>query len=222
MNLFIIDTSSKYLYIACAIGDKVFYHYEDELDMKHSETLLVKIDQLLSKNKLSLSDTDIFCACTGPGSFTGIRIGVTTARAFAQIYNKPTMAVNSLELIAYNINKKGIAMPLSYAVNGKYYCAAYQDGKTVMPPAVIKIEDLNNLRQSLIKKYETEEVFFIYPDNIDGVKGIIKPCLPLDYTRYCKQKEKENNYGDYNKLVPEYAALSQAEKEYEDKIRKLC
>ncbi len=214
MNFLVIDTSAQYLYAAVYIKGRLCEVFEKDLKNKHSETLLLKLDSLLSANGVALSDMDYFCAAAGPGSFTGIRIGVTTVRAFAQVYNKPVVSVNSLELKAYNIGIKGIALPLIDAVKGSCYCGAYLNGKEIVPPFVCPKDEIEKHNNFLESKYG-ESVNIIYGDG--GIRGAISPENPPDYAGYCIKKIEKGGYTDYNGLVPVYAALSQAEKEYENK-----
>lgn len=215
MNLLIIDTSTQALYVAAYYRGNLFEFYENDLKNKHSETLLSKLDSLLVKNDISISEIDYFCAAAGPGSFTGIRIGVTTVRAFAQVYGKPVIAVNSLELKAYNIGIKGIVIPLIFAVQGKYYIAAYLNGKEIVPPFMCNTYEIENLKDKLQKQYGYN-AFFIHETEIEKLKEVIKP-KQCDYLGYCMQKAREGLFTDYNGIVPVYAALSQAEIEYECK-----
>ena len=76
-------------------------HSDDE--KTHSQTLMPLIDEMFKKTDLSLKDIDMLACCVGPGSFTGVRIGISTAKAFADVYNFKTIGVSSLEGLAYNI-----------------------------------------------------------------------------------------------------------------------
>lgn len=72
---------------------------------KHSETFFPLLDEFLNQHKVTLKDIDCFGVVVGPGSFTGIRIGLSVAKMFAYVENKACVAVNSLEVLAYNIFK---------------------------------------------------------------------------------------------------------------------
>ena len=79
-------------------------HSDDE--KTHSQTLMPLIDEMFKKTDLSLKDIDMLACCVGPGSFTGVRIGISTAKAFADVYNFKTFGVSSLEGLAYNIKEE--------------------------------------------------------------------------------------------------------------------
>ena len=69
----------------------------------HSQTLMPLIDKMFTKTNLTLNDIDLLACSIGPGSFTGVRIGISTAKAFADVYNFKTVGISSLEGLAYNI-----------------------------------------------------------------------------------------------------------------------
>lgn len=220
MNFLIIDTTSKYSYTAIYYNDKVFYDYQTDLKFKHSETLLKSVDKLLKENNIKLDDMDLYCVCTGPGSFTGIRIGITTIRAFAQVFDKKVLDVNSLALKAYNINENDIIIPLINAVKDKYYVSAYLEGNEIIKPFMADIQKLNETKLQLEQEYG-KKAFFVFECDIIGLSDVIKPALPFDYINYCKDKIDKELFCDYQNIVPVYAAVSQAEKEYEKKHKKM-
>lgn len=221
MKFLIIDTSSKALYIALCTENKVFTCYENDLGHLHSETLLVKLDALLNQQNLTLKEMNYFCCSIGPGSFTGIRIGITTIRAFAQVYNKPVISVNSLELKAYNIKTKGIAVPLINAVTDKYYCSAFFEGKEILSPFVYTTKELFCIKDKLPEKFKDKDINFIIENQIEGLENILLPINPPDYVAFVKEKIKQGLQTDYNSMLPVYSALSQAEVTYENNIKKL-
>jgi tRNA threonylcarbamoyladenosine biosynthesis protein TsaB len=214
MNFLVIDTSGEALYIGAYYNGVSYSYYEEDLKYKHSEILLTALDRLLKENSISLESIDFFCSAVGPGSFTGIRIGVTTVRAFAQVYNKPVLAVNSLEIKAYNIGINGAVIPLIEAAGENYYCAAYLKGVEIVKPFICPASEIENFKNSIKEKYNSD-AYFVCEKEIEGVKDIIKPVTPYNYTGYCADKINKGQYSDYNCLIPLYAALSQAEKEYE-------
>lgn len=110
----------------------------------HSETLLPAVDALLDAQGLSIADIDLFAADVGPGSFTGVRIGVSTANAMAAARSKPVIGISSLEALAYGL--PGRVCPLLDARNGNCYAACYQDGLCLTPPCSMETERfLHNL-----------------------------------------------------------------------------
>ena len=102
MKILSIDTSSKVCSV-CASEDTdviIEKHIEDE--RTHSQKLMPLVDEVLNACNISLKDFNLFACCIGPGSFTGVRIGVATVKAFNDVTNIPIASVSSLESLAYN------------------------------------------------------------------------------------------------------------------------
>lgn len=129
----------NYLMIDTASGTRALLHiggefyYDENLKNAGSETLMPMIDSLLKKAGAKLSDIDIFGACVGPGSFTGLRIGLTTVKTFCYALGKPCFGVNNLRLNSYNNNSDKV---ISVADAGNKVCyVARFDGETTLDPA---------------------------------------------------------------------------------------
>lgn len=82
--------------------NKIIGEFNINTKLTHSQTLVPMIDALLNSTKLELSDIDVFAVNTGPGSFTGIRIGVSVIKGMAMALDKPCVSVSTLESMAYN------------------------------------------------------------------------------------------------------------------------
>ena len=130
MKMLAIDTSTDYLTLAAMDGEKTLGRFHRKADRNHSSLLIPMIDQLLKKSKLRLKDIDIFCVGIGPGSFTGLRIGVVTVKGMGYSLNKPVIAVPSLDAIARNVkNFCGIICPVLDAKKSKVYACFYRSDK---------------------------------------------------------------------------------------------
>ena len=110
MKILAVDTSSKLCSVAILEDTNLIKKLELDNGLTHSETLMPLIKQLLNECELSLNDIDLLVSDIGPGSFTGIRIGVSTCKAFSDSLNIPCVGVSSLEVLAYNIKDDGIIM----------------------------------------------------------------------------------------------------------------
>lgn len=104
MKILSLDASanSASVCIYDAVEDKLIGDFYINTKLTHSQTLVPMIDALLSSTKLSLSDIDYFAVNTGPGSFTGIRIGVSVIKGMAMALDKPCVSVSTLHSMAYN------------------------------------------------------------------------------------------------------------------------
>ena len=107
--------------------------------MKHSVTLMGAIDDVLARAQLTVDKCDFFAAAVGAGSFTGIRIGISAAKGFALATGKPTLAVTSFDVIAYNAieQQEGKILCLINALHDAYYVCGYQNGEVVFDPAYL-------------------------------------------------------------------------------------
>lgn len=125
MNILAIDTSSKLCSVAVLNDKNLIDKIEYDNGLTHSETLMPLIQNLLDKNNLSLKDMGLLVCDIGPGSFTGIRIGVATIKAFSDSLNIPAIGVNSLECYAHNVHRCGLVCSMIDCKNENCYFALY-------------------------------------------------------------------------------------------------
>ena len=114
-----IDTTKKQSYLWLFDNEKTAVKILPAYE-KHSETLLINIDKFLTQNSLILSDIDVLVNVSGPGSFTGIRIGLSTVKAFAYALNKKIVNISVFDLLKNHI-KNGILL-LECTSNSVYFC----------------------------------------------------------------------------------------------------
>ncbi len=95
--------------------------------LQYSETILDAVDSLLEQHRLELSQIDCFAVATGPGSFTGVRIGLTTVKSFCQVLAKPVAGISALEALAHRFRQghRRIA-PMMYAGRRQIYGAVFR------------------------------------------------------------------------------------------------
>ena len=105
MRILYIDTTSNYLYSALLLNDKITGEIKEDLGKDLSVFTLNKIKEMLDNNNLTPSDIDKILVVNGPGSFTGIRIGVTIAKTMAYSLNKPISTISALEAMAISSTK---------------------------------------------------------------------------------------------------------------------
>lgn len=101
MNILAIDTTTKTASVSVKTNDNIYMN-KIENEITHSEKLLPLIDKVLNNSNLNLSDISMLACINGPGSFTGIRIGLATIKALAQVNKLDIFSINSLELITYS------------------------------------------------------------------------------------------------------------------------
>ena len=144
MNFLAIDTSAEYLTVLAQLDGKRFCVHKTDCAMKHSTLLMPTVDELLRSANAKIADFDCFACVVGAGSFTGIRIGIATAKGFALATGKPTLPITSFALAAYTIKEDKI-LALSDALHGAYYACGYEKGKQVLPPSYLTGEEVEGL-----------------------------------------------------------------------------
>ena len=147
MKLLAIDTSTDYLSLAVIKDGRVITKFHRRAAMRHSILLVPTIDKVLKKAKLKVRDMDCFAISIGPGSFTGLRIGVTVVKGLAYALKKPVIAVPTLDAIAMNAKKsKGIICVVLDARTKKVYACMYRpdgkDIKKISPYLLLPLDDL--------------------------------------------------------------------------------
>ncbi len=143
MKTLYIDTSSNYLYTAVVSNDQLLGQLKIKLDKELSIFTLPKIKELLETVSLEPNEIDQIMVVDGPGSFTGIRIGMTIAKTYAWALNKKLITISSLE--AMSVSEKGydFLVPVIDARRDYVYCGIYdKENKVVLHNAHRKIEEL--------------------------------------------------------------------------------
>ncbi len=127
MILLLIDTSGPVAGAALMEDGKVRYEAMCVNSFTHSQSMLPMVEEAYLHTGLSVDKTDYFACVNGPGSFTGVRIGVSTVKALAQVGNKPCIAVDALESMANGVRYfDGIICPVQDARAGQVYGAAFE------------------------------------------------------------------------------------------------
>ncbi len=172
MNILSIDTTTKVASVALKKENNEIIQKSISNEVTHSEKLLPLINELLKEQGLTLKDISVYCAINGPGSFTGIRIGLSTLKAFSYTYNNKIFSLTSNMLLAYKAYNEFIKR------NNKL---------KEKPLYVITLVDAKNNRvyyslykiyTNLSNKIEIEEKFNIENDDIsvalNNIYGYIK------------------------------------------------
>ncbi len=127
MRILALDTSTNVATAAILEDDVIIGEYSCNKGKTHSQRLMPMLRDMLEAVGLKASDMDAFAASIGPGSFTGLRIGVTTAKAMAFAAQKPVISVYTLDSLAYNLpGSKAILCPVIDARNNQVFTAVYK------------------------------------------------------------------------------------------------
>ena len=201
MRILYIDTSSSYLYTSIVENDRVLSEIKEEFGQSLSEVALPRIVSMFEENNLSPKDIDKIIVVNGPGSFTGIRIGITIAKIYAWSLNIPITTIYSLEAMAISSPNNTYHVPIINARRGYVYAAIYdKDYKEVLKPSHILLTDLQE-KLEYIDDYE-----FISNDEFDLEVNSYSPNFEK-IVNYFKDKENINPHA----VNPEYLKLTEAE-----------
>ncbi len=128
MKILAYESSQNSLSVAVTNGKKVLTELQSEAVAKHSDALIPLVEKILRKVRVRPSELDFIALGVGPGSFTGIRVGVATAKMLAWVWEKKIVAVSSLECIAFSAGRdtEGPVAALMDARKGNVYAALYK------------------------------------------------------------------------------------------------
>ncbi|WP_099204217.1 tRNA (adenosine(37)-N6)-threonylcarbamoyltransferase complex dimerization subunit type 1 TsaB [Scatolibacter rhodanostii] len=196
----------------------------------HSETLMPIIEDILEISKYSLKDIDLFAVSSGPGSFTGIRIGVSTVKGLAFTNNTPCCAVSTLEAIAFGAAVEGYVLcAVMDARCGQVYNANFiwQDGELLRlcEDRALSMEELSNECQKSGKRILLcgDGALLCYQEfrnwgaeiAHENVRFQRAGAVALIAEKMSEQKQTI----DGTSLIPAYLRLSQAERELKNRMR---
>lgn len=127
MTILALETSSQAASCAIWRDDMLLGESYVNAGLTHSQTIMPMVEELLKSTRMDLKQVDIFAVSTGPGSFTGLRIGLSAVKGMAMALNKPCAAVSTLHGLAMNaVNVPGIIVPVLDARRKQVYAAAFK------------------------------------------------------------------------------------------------
>ena len=143
MNILMIDTSGPACGVAVMKDGQIICELQLTSGKTHSQRVMPMVDQALSMCEMQVGDIDLFGAVVGPGSFTGVRIGVSSVKALAHAAGKPCIGVDALEALAANaIDFDGVICPILDARAQQVYGAMFESG---MPPRRLMDDEAEKL-----------------------------------------------------------------------------
>ena len=249
MKILAIETTGKYGSASVIDDEGRIWSAESREEMNHLKGIISLIDEALKAAGITKDDLTHIAASIGPGSFTGIRIGVTTARTMAQMLDIPCIAVSSIEALAEGSLSAAISADALYVVPiinarrhqtyGAIYEAEFTSDYEHQCLNLIS-EEKQYMIEELLEKISGNTAFFT-GDGIDAYKDIIEDALPEGSYKYADEairyqsaeavavialrKAKVGDTLTFDKLMPEYMRLAEAEQRLKagtlsDKIRK--
>lgn len=224
MKILSIDTASDICGVSILENENLICNLDSNTGRTHSENLMPMVEDAFSKSNLSLKDIDLLVCDKGPGSFTGIRIGVGTVLAFRDCLNIPCIGISSLEALAYNVNSEGLICSLIDAKNDNVYYGLFK----LQNSNYSRVEDFEfkNIHEVInyLKNYSTPITFV--GDGSVAHKDVISENL-ID-SNFCEKNNLSsfalgiaglNAYSNNveTSIMPLYLRKSQAERALEGK-----
>lgn len=188
MKILAFDCSSKTMATAIADADHVLASSYAAENRNHAPYLMPMIDGLFQKTKLKPKDIDLIGVTVGPGSFTGLRIGVATAKGFADMLNIPLFAICTLDALALNYkDQHTILVPIMDARKSQVYAAVY-DNRNGEMKKIVKEMPVSPVAELVPMLKDFDDVLF-FGDAVDGWRETIAAC----YQDRCSFGEAEKN-----------------------------
>lgn len=226
MIILAMDTSGPVAGVAILRDGKLAYEGAAVNKMTHSVNMMPMVEEALTRSGLDIADIDLFAAVTGPGSFTGVRIGVTAVKGMAHGAGKPCIGIDALEALASgSFAAPGIICPIQDARAGQVYGAAFRSG---MPPVRILPDMAEKLPVYLNKVLEAagsgDKLFFV-GDGVATYRQAImdrlgeRAVFAPEHCSYLRPAAvamlahiRQQDAVDYLTLAPVYLRAPQAER----------
>lgn len=211
-----ISTSSKICSVALLENDKLIKELNIDNQKTHSENLLPLIDELFKSTNKNVSELNLIACDVGPGSFTGIRIGISTTKGVAEVNQIPVVACTSLEALSYN-TQGNIICSLIDARNNQVYCGIFDEKRNLVKEYMA--DDINVIIENLPK----DTISFV-GDGAVLHKSLLNGTISQDNDIHATNigicaynKFKNDNTETADTIVPMYLRKSQAERMKEQK-----
>ena len=193
-----IDTALSYIRIAIFKDDKLIDSINEKCEKNMSALFDSKVEELFKRNNLELTEVNKIYTVTGPGSFTGIRVGMTFSKVLAMALKEKITPISELQVLA-TTNTTKLKAPMIDARRGYVYAGVYdQDLNTLTEDKHILLEDFLNINKDVeYISYDSFEHISTTLPNIDFEKIILK--------------NKDKKQIEHEVLTPNYLKLTEAE-----------
>ncbi len=235
MKILSLDSATEAATCAVIEDDRLLGEITFNYKKQHSILMLPMIDKLLKNLKIDINSLDGFVVSKGPGSFTGLRIGVSTIKGLSQGTSKPFVSVSSLDALAYNLAyTDGTICPIIDALRNNVYTALYNfvDNKLqrVSDYMIISIDDLiSTINEQNLKVCFIGDAIYKFKEKLtNNIKNINFAPAHLNVVKASSLGEIGLNLlnsgikDDLYTFSPLYIRKSQAEREYEKKMESLA
>lgn len=219
--LLAIDTSSLVLSCAAAGEDRLIAEWTVQRRLTHSEELIPHMDDMLRGAGIEKKDITAMACAAGPGSFTGLRIGLATAKMAARIWGVPLIAVDTLEGLAWNMaGSQAFILPLEDAQRGNVYAALYGAYNEMWLEAKAEAAPIGKVIEAALRHggpiIAVGEGADMYRDQLTAAGIQLAPpqnrcCRAGSIAMAAWAKWKRGETADPMTLVPNYIRRSEAE-----------
>lgn len=238
MKVLSIDSSSNICGVSILDDENLICNLDEDTGRTHSENLMPMIDNAFKKSNLSLKDIDLIVCDIGPGSFTGIRIGVATAKGFHDSLNIPLVGINSLEALAYNsrndIDDNSLVISIIDCKNDNCYFSLFEKKDEIFQTLIEAQSDSIESAFAILKTYIEDNFSTIPKIHIigDGSK-IYEEKIKEVFENANFSKDQNNllnsyslgiagikhfsNYSCEEEVLPLYLKKPQAQRQLEEK-----
>ncbi len=229
MKIIALDSSGLVASVAIMTEETLIAEYTMNHKKTHSQTLLPMLDEIVKMSETNLEDIDAIAIAGGPGSFTGLRIGSSTAKGLGLALDKPVISVPTVDALAYQIiSMDAVICPLMDARRMEVYTGIYENDGTEGGFHVLAEQTAVPLQQIISKVNEIGRKVIYLGDGVDVYKEQIQQQTEVDYIfagQFCSKQRagavgalafeyfKQGKYTDAAGHVPVYLRLSQAERE---------
>lgn len=202
MKILYIDTSTDYLYTGIVSDNVLLAEIKQRFSHDLSKYALYEISEMLKKVNINPTEVDKIIVVNGPGSFTGIRVGMTIAKIYAYTLKKKIISISSLDAMQISTSSNNLIVPVIDARRGFVYAGIYQDNNELLKKQYIKFEDLLDKLNNYQKEYT-----IVSNDNlkIDNVVSYNPDILKIVNTY------KDNEDINPHLVEPNYLKLTEAE-----------
>ncbi len=234
MKILSIDTSSDICGVSILENNNLIYNFDISTGRTHSENLMPMIVKGFENLNISLNDINLLVCDIGPGSFTGIRIGVATVKAFSDSLDIPCIGISSLESLAYNVSNSKIVFSILDCKNDNCYFALYENNngyyENLIEPQAETIESAITILKDYAKdNFENEEITFVgdgvevfekqIKENFENIKISTSNKLNSFNLGICGYKKYQNGYDLNTEILPLYLKKPQAQRQLEQKLK---
>lgn len=220
MNYLAIDTSTMISTVTIGDDKEILGDFNVNQSKTHSESLVPMIETLLDLLGMTIRDIDKFIIAQGPGSFTGLRIGMTVAKTLAQVEKKDLITISTLRAMAAGSTSEKAKLTLIDARSTRVYGALYDSNlEEIIPENLYEIDDLAKMVNE--KNLEIEMIGLLNDKYFDKFEKAVKApinlnnCIGRSLIRLC-QEDKPEAKALYE-ISPNYLRKSQAERELDKK-----